>query len=153
MGAAPMPLLEWPPLKRAQVTRMIEPQSGKDQTIVKALAQLKRELGEGAFRVVEDREASAYAVGVASPKHRGLLAYVSAFDKPEGYYFLSLESPPPPGSERSYAAAGEFEHVSLGRLVSLIKQHRRNERDEERGRAAPETAPAKSGGETDVEGR
>lgn len=130
---------------------MIDPQTGKDQTIVRALAQLKRELGEGAFRVVEDREASAYAVGVASPKHRGLRAYISAFDKPEGYYFLSLEAPPPPGSERSYAPAGEFEHVSLGRLVRLVKQHLRNERGpgEERGRAAPQSAPAKPGDNTD----
>jgi hypothetical protein len=127
---------------------MIDPQSGKDHTIIKALAQLKKELGESAFRVVDDREASAYAVGVASPKHEGLLANISAFDKPEGYYFLSLEFPPPPGSERSYAPAGEFEHVNLGRLVRLIKQHLRTERGRgwERERAAPETAPAKSGG-------
>ena len=130
---------------------MIDPQSGKDHTIIKALAQLKKELGEGAFRVVDDREASAYAVGVASPKHKGLLAYVSTFDKPEGFYFLSLEFPPPPGSERSYAPAGEFEHVNLGRLVRLIKQHLRKERGpfEERGQAAPKSAPAKPGGNTD----
>jgi hypothetical protein len=129
---------------------MIDPQTGKDHTIIKALAQLKKELGEGAFRVVDDREASAYAVGVASPKRKGLLAYISTFDKPEGYYFLSLESPPPPGSERSYAPAGEFEHVNLGRLVRLIKQHLRNEREpgEERGQAAPKSAPAKPGGKT-----
>lgn len=132
---------------------MIDPQSGKDHNIVKALALLKKELGEGAFRVVDDGEASAYSVGVASPKHEGLRAYVSAFDKPEGFYFLSLESPPPPGSERSYAPAGEFEHVNLGRLVRLIKQHMKNEPGGERTRAAPQTAPAKSGGKTDVEGR
>ena len=130
---------------------MIDPQSGKDHTILKALARLKKELGAGAFRVVDHWEASAYAVGVASPKHQGLLAYISSFDKPEGYYFLSLEFPPPPGSERSYAPAGEFEHVNLGRLVRLIRQHLRKERGpgEERGRAAPESAPAKPGGHTD----
>lgn len=130
---------------------MIDPLSGKDHTIVKALAQLKKELGEGAFRVVEDREASAYAVGVASPKQKGLRADISTFDKPEGYYFLSLEFPPPPGSERSYAPAGEFEHVNLGRLVRLIKQHLRHARrpDAERGQAAPQSAPAKPGGNTD----
>jgi hypothetical protein len=122
---------------------MIDPQSGKDHTIIKVLAQLKKELGEGAFRVVADREASAYAVGVASPKQKGL----RAFDKPEGYYYLSLEFPPPPGSERSYAPAGEFEHVNLGRLVRLVRRHLRKERGPggERERAAPETAPAKSG--------
>jgi len=130
---------------------MIDPQSGKDHTIVKALAQLKKELGEGAFRVVDDREASAYAVGVASPKQKGLLAYISAFDKPEGFYFLSLEFPPPPGSERSYAPAGEFEHVNLGRLVRLVRQHLRKEQGpvEERGQAAPKSAPAKPGGNKD----
>ena len=129
---------------------MIDPQSGKDHTIMRALAQLKKELGEGAFRVVDDREASAYAVGVASPKRKGLLAYISTFDKPEGYYFLSLEFPPPPGSERSYAPGGEFEHVNLGRLVRLIKQHLRNERGpgEERRQAAPQSAPVKPGGKT-----
>ena len=129
---------------------MIDSQSGKDHTIIKALAQLKKELGEGAFRVVEDREASAYAVGVASPKQKGRLAYISAFDKPEGYYFLSLESPPPPGSERSYAPAGEFEHVNLGRLVRLVRQHLRGEQGPggERGQAAAQTAPAKPRGES-----
>ena len=130
---------------------MIDPRSGKDHTIVKALARLKRELGEGAFRVVDEGEASAYAVRVASPKHKGLLAYISAFDKPEGFYFLSLESPPPPGSERSYAPAGEFEHVNLGRLVRLVKRHLGKEPGaaEERGHAAPTSAPAKPGGKTD----
>lgn len=129
---------------------MIDSQSGKAHAIVKALAQLKKELGEGAFRVVDEREASAYAVGVAGPKQQGRLAYISAFDKPEGFYFLSLECPAPPGSERSYAPAGEFEHVSLGRLIRLIRQHLRNERGpcEERGRATPESAPAKSGDKT-----
>ena len=130
---------------------MFDSQSGKDHTIIKALAQLKKELGEGGFRVVDDGEASAYAVRVASPKQKGLLAYISAFDKPEGFYFLSLESPPPPGSERSYAPAGEFEHVNLGRLVRQIKRHLRREGGpaEERGQAAPTSAPAKPGGDTD----
>lgn len=134
---------------------MIDPQSGKDHTIIKALTQLKKELGEGAFRVVEDREASAYAVGIVSPKQKGRLAYISTFDKPEGYYFLRLELPPSPGSERSYAPAGEFEHVNLGRLVRLIKRHLRKERGpyEEPGQAAPGGAAAKPGRKQTDDGR
>lgn len=124
---------------------MIDSLSGKDRTINKALAHLAKEMGEGAFQVVDDWEDSAYAVGVASPRHRGLLAYISTFDKPDGYYFLSLESPPPPGGERSYAPAGEFEHVSLGRLVRLIKRHLK----EGRGQEATEHAAAKPGVKTD----
>lgn len=129
---------------------MIDPPPGKDHAILRALDRLKKELGEGAFHVVEQPESSAHAVSVRSPKHEGLLAYVSTFDKPEGFYFLSLESPPPPGSERSYAPAGEFEHVSLGRLVRLVKRHLKGEpgRGAER-QAAPESAPAKSGGKPD----
>jgi hypothetical protein len=125
--------------------------SGKDQSILKALALLKKELGEGAFRVIDQQEVSAHAVSVASPRHEGLLAYVNSFDKPEGFYFLSLEHPPPPGSGRSYAPAGEFEHVSLGRLVRLVKQHLRKEpgRWEEEPQAAPQSAPAKPGGKPD----
>lgn len=130
---------------------MIDPPPGKDRTILRALDQLQKELGEGAFHVVEQEESSAHAVSVTSPKHKGLLAYVSTFDKPDGFYFLSLEFPPPPGSERSYAPAGEFEHVSLGRLVRLIKRHLKGEpgRGVERRQAAPESAPAKTGGKTD----
>lgn len=130
---------------------MTDPSSEKDASILKALAQLKRELGEGAIQIVDHWEGSAHAVGVAGPKDRGQLAYISSFDKPEGYYFLSLEFPPPPGSGRSYAPAGEFEHVNLGRLVRLIKQHLRKapEQEKERWQAAPESAPAKSGDKTD----
>lgn len=130
---------------------MTEAPSGKGDAILKALALLRRELGEGAFRVVEEQEASAHSVSLVSPKHEGLLAYVSAFDKPEGFYFLSLEYPPPEGSARSYAPAGEFEHVNLGRLVRLIKQHLKKGpgRWEEEPQPAPQPAPVKPGGRAD----
>ena len=123
---------------------MNDPALNKDRSILDVLARLERELGEAAFRVVDHWEASACAIGVASPKDQRVLAYISTFDKPEGYYFLSLELAPPPGSERSYAPAGEFEHVDFPKLAWLIKRHLRGgeAQGDEGWQAGAQSAPA-----------
>ena len=95
----------------------------KDGSIHDLLAKLEKALRGRAFRVVDHWGASQCAIGVASPEDERVLAYISTFDKPEGYYFLSLELPPPPGGERSYVPAGEYEHLNFRQLARLIKRH------------------------------
>ena len=95
----------------------------KDESIHRVLAKLKKALRRRPFQVVDHWEGSLCAIGVASPEDRRVLAYISTFDKPEGYYFLSLELPPPPGSERAYVPAGEHEHVDFQELARLIREH------------------------------
>ena len=95
----------------------------KDESIHGLLAKLKTALGERTFQVVDHWEASLCAIGVASPEEKRVLAYISTFDQPQGYYFLSLELPPPPGSEQAYVPAGEHEHVDFQELARLINKH------------------------------
>ena len=102
---------------------MSRPELVKDESIHDVLGRLKKALRGREFQVVDHWEASLCAIGVASPEEKRVLAYISTFDKPPGYYFLSLELPPPPGSERSYVPAGEYEHVDFKVLARLIKRH------------------------------
>jgi hypothetical protein len=95
----------------------------KDESIHNVLSRLRRALRRREFRVIDHWEASLCAIGVASPEDQRVLAYISTFDKPEGYYFLSLELPPPPGSERAYVPAGEHAHVDFRELARLIRGH------------------------------
>ena len=109
----------------------------KDESIHNVLAKLKKALRGHAFQVVDHWEASLCAIGVASPEDKRVLAYISTFDKPQGYYFLSLELPPPSGSEQAYVPAGEYEHIDFQELARLIKEHLdpkrwKAKRDEER---------------------
>jgi hypothetical protein len=106
-----------------QVRLMSKQELVKDESIHDLLARLKRALRGREFQVVDHWEASLCAIGVASPQEKRALAYISTFDKPPGYYFLSLELPPPPGSGRSYVPAGEYEHVDFKGLARLIKRH------------------------------
>lgn len=104
----------------------------KDESIHNVLARLKKALRGRAYRVVDHWEDSLCAIGVASPEDIRALAYISTFDKPRGYYFLSLELPPPPGSAQAYVPAGEYEHVDFRELARLIREHLDPERWKER---------------------
>ena len=112
---------------------MTEQKLVKDESILDVLAKLKKALRRRAFQVVDNWEGSLCAIGVASPEDQRVLAYISTFDKPEGYYFLSLELPPPPGSERSYLPAGEYAHVDFQELARLIRGHLDPERRKAKG--------------------
>jgi hypothetical protein len=122
----------------------------KDEAIKDLLAKLPKALRGRAYQVVDHWEASLCAIGVASPEEKRVLAYISTFDKPRGYYFLSLELPPPPGSVREYVPAGEYEHVDFPTLARLVRAHLdpkswKTNRDEE-WRMEPGRAPARARG-------
>ena len=102
---------------------MSEQELVKDESIHELLARLGKAMRGRAFQVVDHWEASLCAIGVASPEEKRVLAYISTFDKPPGYYFVSLELPPPRGSERSYLPAGEHEHVDFKELARLVRKH------------------------------
>ena len=122
----------------------------KDQSIHDLLARLEKALRGRSYQVIDQWRASLYAIGIASGEDKRVLAYVSTFDKPQGYYFLSLELPPPPGSERSYAPVGEYEHVDFSELARLIKRHLDPEgrKGDEEWKMEAGVAVSKSRGET-----
>ena len=61
-------------------------------TLLVVLKQLRQDLGDTAFVVVDHWESDLCAVGVADPRNPRVLAYVSTWSQPEGRYYLVLDS-------------------------------------------------------------
>jgi len=95
----------------------------KDDSILCLLELLGTRLGSGAFDVVDHWEADACAVGVASPRDHGVLAYLSTFGLPAGRYYLELECPPRSGDEAPYEVAGRFTALEFEELVDIVARH------------------------------
>jgi hypothetical protein len=59
------------------------PKLQKHDAVLEMLIKLERRLGRGAFQIVDHWESDLDAVGVAHPRNRALLAYISAYDPDE----------------------------------------------------------------------
>jgi hypothetical protein len=67
----------------------------KDPIIIALLERLGERLGPDSFDIVDHWESDLCAVGIASPRDHGILAYLSCYGEPEGRYHVELELPPP----------------------------------------------------------
>ena len=94
----------------------------KDESITRMLTQLRAELGDGAFDVVDHWD-DIFATGVARPDNHGVLVYVSTHDDRKNKYWVSLELPPPPGDEAPYVTAGERQAHGIQELASIVRAH------------------------------
>jgi hypothetical protein len=83
----------------------------KDPTITRFLDRLGAALGEGGFQIIDHREGSPFATGVAAPAEPRRLVYVSSYRMPEGRYYYDCEVPL--GAEED-----DFEVVETGVDVS-----------------------------------
>lgn len=89
---------------------------------MRMLDELRVELGEGAFDVVDHWEDS-FAIGIARPDNHGVLVYVSTHDRRKNKYWVSLELPPPAGDEAAYVPAGEHQAQGIQELASIVRAH------------------------------
>jgi hypothetical protein len=95
----------------------------KDPAIVTLLRRLSDRLGLDAFEIVDHWEPDLCAIGIASPRDHGVLAYISCFGEPEGRYHVELELPPSPGGELPYQDAGRYDDLGFEALVSVVSAH------------------------------
>ena len=95
----------------------------KDPAIIELLERLRRRLGPEAFDVVDHWEGDPTAVGIASPREHGVLAYLSTFDRPPGRYDVELEWPPAPGQEFPYRDAGKHRDLDFEAMAEVVRRH------------------------------
>lgn len=95
----------------------------KDESITRMLTELRAQLGEGAFDVVDHWDTDSFATGIARPDDHGVLVYVSTLALRKGKYWVSLELPPKPGDDQPYVLAGEAEAQGIQELASIVRAH------------------------------
>lgn len=95
----------------------------KDESINRMLSALQRELGDGAFDIVDHWEGDRRAIGVSRPDDHGVLIYVLAQEDRVDEYWVSLELPSKIGDDFPYVDAGTREVHGIQELVSVVRSH------------------------------
>ena len=95
----------------------------KDPALLLMLTQLRVSLGENTFDVVDHWEADLHAVGIASPRNHGVLAYLSNFNREPGYYDVELELPPVNGDDATYHPIGNHWNVGFNEVIEIVREH------------------------------
>jgi hypothetical protein len=94
----------------------------KDESITRMLDELRLELGDGVFDVVDHWDDS-FATGIARPDNHGVLVYVSTHDCRKNKYWVSLELPPTAGDAAAYVPAGDLRAHGIQELASIVRSH------------------------------
>ena len=98
----------------------------KDGLVTALIDTLRSRLGSDAFRVVDHWPEDPMAVGIASPRHAGILAYVSVTPDLDEPYFVSLELPPEgEWADLPYTPGDERNECGIDELVAIISAHLR----------------------------
>ena len=95
----------------------------KDASLLAVLAQLRRDLGDAFFVVVDDWEADLCAIGIAGPTNPRVSAYLSTWQQPPDRYYLELELRGESDSNTDYHVAGRWESIGYSELQERIAQH------------------------------
>ncbi len=96
----------------------------KDQSVIKLMEMLQNTLGKDAFVIEDHWDSDRFAIGIASPNNRKVLAYINTEGQPLDRYFVELELPPKdPTNDVPYENAGSYESVDWDTLVGLIEKH------------------------------
>src|SRR4051794_6149891 len=95
----------------------------KDGRIIALLERLRQRIGSDTFEVVDHWESDLCAVGIASPRNHGVLAYLSIFGCPLDRYDVDLELPPEPNSDFPYRDGGRFRNLDFETLARTVKAH------------------------------
>lgn len=95
----------------------------KDPAILSVLDRLRSLLGPDAFVLSDHWEQDLCAVGIASPRDPGVLAYISCFGESSGRFGYELELPPLPGDDSPYRVAGTGSDLSVEELAAVVAKH------------------------------
>ena len=96
----------------------------KAKLVVDLIDTLRSRLGSDAFQVVDHWPEDPMAVGIASPRNAGVLAYVSVTPEADDPYFVSLEFPPEgEWADHPYTPGDERNECGIDELVTTISAH------------------------------
>lgn len=96
----------------------------KDATIHAALEQLWARLGSDAFVVTDHWDSDLCAIGISSPRNRGVLVFISCYGNQPGRYGYELELPAQT-DDFPYQVAGRASDVSFEELARVVAHHLR----------------------------
>ena len=97
----------------------------KDPAILAAIDGLRSLLGPYAFVLADHWEQDLCAVGIASPRDPGVLAYISCYGESPGRFNYELKMPAPPGDGFPYRVAATGSDVTLEELAGVVTGHLR----------------------------
>lgn len=92
----------------------------KAPIVLRTLDRLWTRLGPDAFDIVDHWECDLTAVGVASPRDHGVLAYIASYDN--GFY-VELELPPRTGDDFPYQVAGTYSGLDFEQVAVIVGEH------------------------------
>jgi hypothetical protein len=107
-------------MQHASMSRTPSP---KHHSIIDVVQRLRDRLGEDTFAIADHWEADQCAIGIASSREPGRLAYICTFGKPSGCYDLSLELPPLDPAAYPYTPAGNAIDIDFDTLATSIARH------------------------------
>ena len=98
----------------------------KAKVVVDLVEFLRGRLGSEAFQVIDHWPEDPMAIGIASPRNAGVLAYISVTPEADTPYFVSLELPPESEwAEHPYTPSDERNECSIDELIKTISAHMR----------------------------
>jgi len=112
-------VVRWRAAEAARMSSALD----KDPIIVALLRRLRKYLGPSAFDIVDHWESDLCAIGIASPRDHGVLAYISCFGEPEGRYHVELELPPSPDGDLPFQVAGRYNDLDFEALADVVSNH------------------------------
>jgi hypothetical protein len=94
----------------------------KDRSILELLSWLRGQLGDR-FVVADHWEPDLFAIGISGTEKPTALAYISTYGRPEGHYFLDVETvhASQPGSPGEVIE--RHESISRDELLSIVTRH------------------------------
>ena len=96
--------------------------SDKDPQIQVVIRALRDRYGISSFAITDHWVSEYDAIGISRVDNRKVLAYIAAYDAPASF-FVSLELPPPKGSEMLYTDAGSHDTEDLESVLQIIGEH------------------------------
>lgn len=94
----------------------------KDPSIIAVLDRLRAHLGPNVFVLADHWEPDLFAVGIASPRDAGVLAYISTYREPAGRFGYELELFPS-GDDSPYRVVGRGSGVPFEELAAAVAGH------------------------------
>ena len=93
----------------------------KDIIIKTIVRHLQDKLGVENIIVKDYWDADNFAIGLTDKDNKNVV-YISAWNKKDDEYYVSLECPSDNENE-NYTECGEFDHINADKVVEIVKQH------------------------------
>lgn len=113
-------------VKKCCVWSQASTASPKSKVVFELVDILQVRMGSDAFQVIDHWPDDPMAIGIASPRNGGVLAYVSVTPEANDRYFVCLELPPEgKWEDHPYSPGDEHSGCGIDELVRIISIHLR----------------------------